>query len=191
MKKSVRIRNIRMLLTDCVPRSSNVRKCVSQSLKVGEDFFQKLVFLACLSKWCCSELFSYLLKAKLAMATGADQVKALHEAGLFPSSKLLVRSSVLTCKYCYFPSRSAAHSGKMPPNLRSTMLWFIGPPLTAAYKPLTGSRAYVTVPDPDLEITVGGWGWGPSPNNIFSAFRASVWSKKKIRGGPPLDPPLY
>ena len=97
-------------------------------LKVGEDFFQKLVFLACLSKWCCSELFSYLLKEKLAMATGADQVKALHEAGLFASSKLLVRSSILTCKCCYFPSRSTARPGKTPQNLQSIMLWFIGPP---------------------------------------------------------------
>ena len=103
MRKSVRIRNIRMLLTVCVPRSSNVRKCVSQSLKVEEDFFQKLVFLACLSEWCCSELFSYLLKEKLAMATGVDQVKALHEAGLFASSKLLVRWSVLTCNVVIFP----------------------------------------------------------------------------------------
>ena len=27
-----------------------------------------------------------------------------------------------------------------------------GLPLTAAYNPLTASRAYITVPDPDLEI---------------------------------------
>lgn len=112
--------------------------CIS-ILKVGEHFFQKLVFLACLSKWCCSELFSYLLKEKLAMATGVDQVKALHEAGLFASSKLLVRSSILTCKSCYFPSRSTAHPGKTPQNLQSIMLWFIGLPLTAAYNPLTAS----------------------------------------------------
>ena len=146
MRKSVRIRNIRMLLTVCVPRSSNVRKCVSQCisiLKVGEDFFQKLVFLACLSKWCCSELFSYLLKEKLAMATGVDQVKALHEAGLFASSKLLVRSSILTCKCCYFPSRSTAHPGKTPQNLQSIMCCGSLGPLTASIQGLyhsAGSR---------------------------------------------------
>ena len=135
-----------MLLTVCVPRGSNVRECPSniQALKAGEDYFQILVFLACLSKWCCSELFSYLLKEKLAMATGVDQVKALHEAGLFASSKLLVRSSILTCKCCYFPSRSTAHPGKTPQNLQSIMSWFIGLPLTAAYNPLTASRAYLS-----------------------------------------------
>ena len=142
MRKSVRIRNIRMLLTVCVPRGSARFKCsrVSlnfQPLKAGEDYLQNLVFLACLSKWCCSELFSYLLKEKLAMATGVDQVKALHEAGLFASSKLLVRSSVLTFKCCYFPSRSRAHPGNTPQNLESIMLWFIGLPLPAAHNPLT------------------------------------------------------
>ena len=131
------------------------------NLESRKDFFQKLVFLACLSKWCCSELFSYLLKEKLAMATGADQVKALHEAGLFASSKLLVRSSILTCKCCYFPSRSTAHPGKTPQNLESIMLWFIGLPLTAAYNPLTASRGYITVPAPDLEIR--GEGGHPDP----------------------------
>ena len=103
-----------------------------QPLKAGEDYLPNLVFLACLIKWCCSELFSYPLKEKLAMATGVDQVKALHEAGLFASSKLLVRSRILTCKCCYFPSRSTAHPGKTPQNLQSIMLWFIGLPLTAA-----------------------------------------------------------
>ena len=61
------------------------------------------------------------------------------------------------------------------------------------------------VPDPDLEIC--GEGWGVHPNSeirggppvspqIFSAYRASVWSKNKVGGGggaaraPPLDPPL-
>ena len=89
--------------------SASVVSLNIKPLKAGEDYFQNLVFLACLSKWCCSELFSHLLKEKLAMATGVDQVKALHEAGLFASSKLLVRSSVLTCQSCYFPSRSTAH----------------------------------------------------------------------------------
>ena len=79
------------------------------------------------------------------MATGVDQVKALHEAGLFASSKLLVRSSVLTCKCCYFPLRSTAHPRKTPQNLQSIMLWFIGLPLTAAYNPLTPSRAYISL----------------------------------------------
>ena len=110
-----------------------------QPSKAGEDYLPNLVFRACLIKWCCSELFSYLLKEKLAMATGVDQVKALHEAGLFASSKLLVRSSILTRKCCYFPSRSTAHPGKTPQNLQSIMLWFIGLPLTAAYNPLTAS----------------------------------------------------
>ena len=53
------------------------------------------------------------------------------------------------------------------------------------------------MPDPDLEIRGGGGGWGESsrpldkreevgvgsPKNIFSALRASVWSKNK-GGGP-------
>ena len=90
------------------------------------------------------------------MATGVDQVKALHEAGLFASSKLLVRSSVLTFKCCYFPSRSIAHPGNTPQNLESIMLWFIGLPLPAAHNPLTASRAYITVLAPDLEIRVEG-----------------------------------
>ena len=88
------------------------------------------------------------------MATGVDQVKALHEAGLFASSKLLVRSSILTCKCCYFPSRSTAHPGKTPQNLQSIMC-------CGSLGPLTASRAKITVPDPDLEIR--GEGGHPDP----------------------------
>ena len=57
--------------------------------------------------------------------------------------------------------------------------------------------------DPDLEIRGGGWssrpldkGGGPvSKKRIFSALRASVWSKNKGLAEPPgppppLDPPL-
>ena len=61
--------------------------------------------------------------------------------------------------------------------------------------------------DPDLQIRrVGGGAGHPEPEiragprlkkNIFSALRASYWSKNKVRGGgsrapgaPPLDPPL-
>ena len=41
-------------------------------------------------------------------------------------------------------------------------------------------------PDPEIR------GWGGSLKKIFSALRASVWSKKSgDGGGPPLDPPLF
>ena len=53
------------------------------------------------------------------------------------------------------------------------------------------------MPFPDLEIRGGGWssrpldkGEGPSPKKLFSALRASGWSKNKVGGrgtGPP-DP---
>ena len=62
------------------------------------------------------------------------------------------------------------------------------------------------MPDPDLDITagrVGGGGGGGIKTlrkgggglqKMFSAIRASVWSKNKGGGGgsraPPLDPPL-
>jgi len=60
------------------------------------------------------------------------------------------------------------------------------------------------VPDPDLEIRGGallsrpldkkGKGGGGTPKKLFSALRASVWSKNEGRGrtprAPPLDPPL-
>ena len=50
---------------------------------------------------------------------------------------------------------------------------------------------YNSVADPDLQIREGGGGGGAgaSPNNFFSAFGASVWSKNN-GGSPPLDPPL-
>ena len=49
----------------------------------------------------------------------------------------------------------------------------------------------MAVPDPDLEIKGGrgegggGVGVGAVSKKMFSALRASVWSKNK--GGPPLD----
>ena len=61
------------------------------------------------------------------------------------------------------------------------------------------------VPDPDLEIRGGaplsrlldkkGKGGGRTPEKLFSALRASVWSKNDGEGGGPpgplpLDPPL-
>ena len=61
---------------------------------------------------------------------------------------------------------------------------------------MTVKRKNKTVPDPDLEIRGGrqssrplgkggGGGGGRSPENIFLALRASVWSKTKGGGGPP------
>ena len=50
----------------------------------------------------------------------------------------------------------------------------------------------MAVPDPDLEIKGGrgegggGVGVGAVSKKMFSALRASVWSKNK-GGGPPLD----
>ena len=52
--------------------------------------------------------------------------------------------------------------------------------------------SYPTVPDPDLEIRRGRssrlldkGGGGQSPKKIFSALRASVWSKNKGEGRGP------
>ena len=55
---------------------------------------------------------------------------------------------------------------------------------------------FFSAPDPDLEIREArssiplDKGGGESPNKIFSALRASVWSKNKGGWFPPLDPPL-
>ena len=65
----------------------------------------------------------------------------------------------------------------------------------------SSSRFLITVAEPDHQIRDGEGGgggaghpdpeirgWWRSPKTLFSALRASFWSKNK--GGPPLDPPL-
>ena len=52
---------------------------------------------------------------------------------------------------------------------------------------MSKSTQYLTVADPDLQIRGEG---GGLKKKIFSALRASVSSKNRGGGGPPLDTPL-
>ena len=58
-----------------------------------------------------------------------------------------------------------------------------------SFSSLQSENGSILVPDSDLEIKGGGV--GAVSKGIFSALRASVWSKNKGETqAPPLDPPL-